>query len=70
MEWVKINGKKIVDGENRAEGQYDKNPEQRVLDTRMKNKEIFRKMGYPIDEVMWPNALPPKFECKKEDEDE
>lgn len=70
MEWIRQNGKGFVDGEKKADGMYDKDPEQRVLDIRMENKAIMAKMGYPIDEAMWPNVLPPKFECKKEDEDD
>ena len=49
---------------------YDKNPEQRVLDIRAENKAIMKKMGYPIDEAMWPDKLPPKFDCKKEGGDD
>jgi len=55
LDWIKEHGKYAVDGENRAEGQYDKDPEQRVIETRIKNKEIMKSLGYPIDEVMWPN---------------
>jgi hypothetical protein len=69
MEWVKEHGKQFVDGENKADGQYDKNPNQRVIDTRMKNKEIFIKMGYPIDENMWPNSLPAQLpDCQQDTE--
>jgi len=53
LEWINKNGKIPVDGENKAEGQYSKDPEQRVIETRNKNKEIFKSMGYPINEEMW-----------------
>jgi calcineurin-like phosphoesterase family protein len=56
INWAKENAKKIVDGEARADGQYSKDPEERVIETRKKNKEIFKKMGYPINELMWPNT--------------
>jgi len=57
IDWIKENGKYAVDGENRAEGQYDRNPDQRVIDVRKKNKEIMRSMGYPINEKMWPTEV-------------
>jgi calcineurin-like phosphoesterase family protein len=55
-EWIKKNGKYPVDGENKAEGQYDKDPDQRVIEIRKQNKEIMRSLGYPIVEEMWPNT--------------
>lgn len=61
MEWVRQNGKGFVDGEKKADGMYDKDPEQRVLDIRAENKAIMKKMGYPINEEMWPDMLPPKI---------
>lgn len=56
-EWMAKNGKYPVDGENRAEGQYSKDFDQRVLETRAKNKEIMRSLGYPIDDKMWPTEV-------------
>jgi calcineurin-like phosphoesterase family protein len=56
-EWIKKNGKYPVDGETKAEGQYDKDPEVRVLETRAKNKEIIKSLGYPIIDEMWPSTL-------------
>jgi calcineurin-like phosphoesterase family protein len=56
-EWMAKNGKYPVDGENRAEGQYSKDFDQRVIDTRMKNKEIMRSLGYPINDAMWPTEV-------------
>lgn len=53
-DWIKAHGKYPVDGENRAEGQYSKDFNQRIIETRMKNKEIMRSLGYPIDDRMWP----------------
>jgi calcineurin-like phosphoesterase family protein len=47
--WMAKNGKY-------AEGQYDKDPEARVIETRRKNKAIMKDLGYPINEVMWPNT--------------
>jgi calcineurin-like phosphoesterase family protein len=61
IDWMKKNGKYPVDGENRAEGQYSRDPEQRVIETRMKNKEIMRSLGYPINEEMWPTTQIPKI---------
>jgi len=55
-EWMKKHGKYPVDGESRAEGQYDMDPEKRVIETRKKNKEIMKSLGYPIIEEMWPNT--------------
>lgn len=52
--WMAQNGKYPVDGESKALGEYDKIPEQRVIDIRLKNKEIMKKMGYSIDDKMWP----------------
>jgi len=56
MRWMDEHGKYPVDGENRAEGHYDKSPEVRVLEIRQKNKEIMKSLGYPIDEKMWPTT--------------
>ena len=70
MEWVRKNGKVFVDGESRADGLYDKHPSQRVIDTRMKNKEIMIKMGCAIDEIMWPASLPIKNACQRENIDD
>lgn len=56
INWAKENAKKIVDGESRADGQYDVDPEKRVIESRRRNKDIVRKMGYPINEAMWPNT--------------
>ncbi len=56
-EWIAKHGKYPVDGETRADGQYDKDPDQRVIETRMKNKEIMRSLGYPIDDRMWPTEV-------------
>lgn len=56
INWAKENAKKIVDGENKADGQYDMDPEKRVIESRKRNKEIVRKMGYPIIEEMWPET--------------
>lgn len=57
QEWMAKNGKYAEDGENRAEGQYSKDPDTRVLETRAKNKEIMRSLGYPINEKMWPTEV-------------
>lgn len=57
IDWIKEHGKYPIDGETRADGQYDMDPEKRVIETRKKNKEIMRKMGYPIIEEMWPDTL-------------
>jgi len=57
IEWMNKNGKYPIDGENRAEGQYSKDFNQRVIETRMKNKEIMRSLGYPINEKMWPTEV-------------
>jgi len=47
------------DGESRPIGVYDKDPDQRMLDVRAKNKQIVVSMGLPIDEKMWPTVLYP-----------
>jgi calcineurin-like phosphoesterase family protein len=47
---------RVVDGERKAFGEYDKDPDQRVIDTRKKNKAIMQAMGIPINETMWPNT--------------
>jgi calcineurin-like phosphoesterase family protein len=57
IDWMKENGKYPVDGENKAIGEYDKDPELRVIETRKKNKEIMKSMGYPIDDRMWPTEV-------------
>ena len=57
QEWMAKNGKYPVDGENKAEGQYSKDPDTRVLETRAKNKAIMRSLGYPIDDRMWPTTV-------------
>jgi len=57
IDWIKENGRYPVDGENKAEGQYSKDFDQRVLDTRAQNKEIIRSLGYPIDDKMWPTEV-------------
>ena len=56
IKWINENGKYAVDGENKAEGHYAKDPEARVIETRKKNKEIMKSLGYPIIEEMWPNT--------------
>lgn len=53
IDWTKENKLNIVDGEYRADGEFDKDPNQRVLDIRLENKEIMRSLGYSIDETMW-----------------
>ena len=45
-----------VDGEGRFSGEYSSDPDQRVIDTRKKNKAIMQAMGIPINEIMWPNT--------------
>lgn len=50
-------GGRFVDGEFKASGIYDKDPNQRMLDIRAYNKEIMRYLGYDIDERMWPTEL-------------
>jgi hypothetical protein len=57
IEWMKEHGKYPIDGESRAEGAYSRSPEQRVIDNRLKNKEIMRSMGYPINDAMWPETI-------------
>jgi calcineurin-like phosphoesterase family protein len=57
QEWMAKNGKYPVDGENKAEGQYSKDFDQRVLDIRAQNKEIMKSLGYPIDDKMWPTEV-------------
>ena len=56
IDWIKANGKYPVDGESRAEGQYDKDPNSRVIEIRKANKAIMKSLGYPIIEEMWPNT--------------
>ena len=53
-------GGRFVDGEFKASGYYDKDPNQRMLGTRAKNKEIMQYLGYDIDERMWPTELIPQ----------
>lgn len=57
LDWIKEHGKFAVDGESKAEGSYDKSPEKRVIETRQKNKEIMKSMGYPINDAMWPETI-------------
>jgi hypothetical protein len=54
QEKIDSEGGKFVDGETKATGVYDKDPEQRKLDTRAKNKTIMESLGYVLDEKMWP----------------
>jgi calcineurin-like phosphoesterase family protein len=56
IEWSQQHHNEVVDGESRAEGVYDKSPEQRVIEIRRKNKALMREMGYPIDDRMWPEC--------------
>jgi len=46
-------GGKYVDGEFSAKGEYSKDPDQRKLDYRAKNKKIMESIGSIIDEKMW-----------------
>jgi len=48
-------GGRFVDGEFAAKGMYAKDPEQRKLETRAKNKKIMESLGYTINETMWGN---------------
>jgi len=61
-------GGRFVDGEFKASGVYDKDPDQRMLDTRSKNKEIMQHLGYDIDERMWPTELISKDRTADNDE--
>jgi len=56
QEKIDLAGGRFVDGEFAAKGVYDKDPDQRKLDTRAKNKQIMISLGYPINEVMWPTT--------------
>lgn len=56
QEKIDLAGGRFVDGEFQAKGIYDKDPEQRKLDTRAKNKTIMESLGYPINEIMWPTT--------------
>jgi calcineurin-like phosphoesterase family protein len=57
IEWLKAHGREAVDGESRPEGHYARTPEERVIETRKKNKQIMIDLGYPIDERMWPDTV-------------
>jgi len=57
IEWMKEHGKYPIDGESKAEGIYSRSPEQRVIDNRLKNKELMKAMGYPINDAMWPEII-------------
>ena len=57
IDWMAQNGKYSVDGEERASGSYDRSPDKRVVDTRLKNKAIMKAMGYPINDAMWPETI-------------
>jgi len=53
---IKEMGLSSVDGENKASGVYNVDPNQRVLDVRKQNMEITRSMGLKIIPEYWPNV--------------
>ena len=56
-EKIEARGGRYVNGEHAAKAIYSKDPNQRMLDTRKKNKAIMASLGYEINEAMWPEEL-------------
>lgn len=53
-DWIRENNSTFVDGETKADGEYDKSFEQRIIESRKRNKSLMKKMNYVINEEMWP----------------
>lgn len=47
------------DGEDKPIGTFNESPDQRMIDTRLKNRKIVESMGIPTQNEMWPTALTP-----------